>query len=698
MEGALYIGKILYAADRVARLEPLAVESSGRWVAIEDKLALFPPEGKIFSPHPLQGAEKDDVWIFRRRANEKIEAGKDHFLVRDEREAIPVIDLSMLSIEQARQRLFNQGVTLESPYETVYAVVILTDALFCELKFNLSTHGFWKAEPVSELVPLMSLPRELAGLQTEGTLQYLPAESVPHTSAVKFVNWCGDQEFVERVLEHVRKHTQDIAEAKYGRLTKESVQHIARALSRTGLLPEAEDDAELNLERLKTDWPILEARLAATERLNEIVLASTAAKDALSQAVLDAEKRTEETVRPVIEERIRREIETGLSNTIAQRERVTADIESLTQRRTLFMRELREIEEQCAKGRQEKQSLSDNLRRVTRGLRAAFQNMPLSEQPLAQAIVGRIERAIGESADRIPSLMPSNAAPWAMPIEGPETIKIDETDLPTRFGVEARAHAVAADDLSLIDIFARSGELLLLLGPQAELALTAYARCIAGGTVTSLHVDPSTIGLEDLWRVPGTQQPTAMAHAWNSADAERDRLHIVCIRNINAAPFHLWLASLSAVLLSPLRPRNLLFFATVAPIQPEQTAATGGVAHAYRQWLVPVVAGVHVDGPISVLGSVVPPFPPASSLKLAGGDIFEVSTSAEWLKRIAGLHAGPDTVARVARTTGVAHRSSNEALQSHVFGWAEFLCSSAGFDSLPLCLRLGYSALDKQFH
>lgn len=700
MEDMLYLGKVLYAADRVARLEPLAVKSDGRWVAIEDKLALFPPEGKIFCPRPLRGALKDDVWTFRRRANEKIEPGKDHFLVIDEREAIPVIDLSMLSIEQARQRLFNQGVRLESPYETFYAVVVLTDELFCELKFNLSAHGFWKAEPVFELVPLMSLPREWAGLQTEGkgTLQYLPAESVPRASAVKFVNWCSDQEFVERVLEHIRKHSQDIVETKYGRLTRESVQQIARALSRTGLLPESEDDAELNLERLKADWPILEARFAATERLAELVLASTAAKDALSQAVLDAEKRTEEVVRPAIEERVRREIEAGLTDVIAQRERVMADIESLTQRRTSFERELREIEERCTTGRQEQQSLSDNLRRVTRDLRAAFQNMPLPEQPLAQAVVGRIEQAIGECTDQIPSLVPSNVAPWAVPIELPETSKIDETDLLTRFGIEARAHAVAADDLSLIDVFARGGELLLLLGPQAELALTAYARCVSGGAVTSLYVDPSTIGLEDLWRVPGTQQRTAMAHAWNSAEAERDRLHIICIRNVNAAPFHLWLASLNAVLLAPLRPRNLLFFATVAPFQPEQTALTGASRDAYRQWLVPVDARVHEDGPIAVLGSVVPPFPSASALKFGGCDISEVATSAEWLKRIAGLNTGPDTVARVARITGVAHQSCNEALPSQVFGWAEFLCSSEGSDTLPECLRLGYSALDKLFH
>ncbi len=698
MEDMLYLGKVLYAADRVARFEPLAVKSNGRWVAIDDKLALFPPEGKIFLPRPLPGAAKDDVWTFRRRANEKIETGKDHFLVCDEREAIPVIDLSMLSIEQARQRLFNQGVTLESPYEEVYAVVILAGALFCELKFNLSAHGFWKAEPVSDLVPLMSLPREWVGLQTEGTLRYLPAETVPRTSAVKFVNWCSDQEFVERVLEHIRKHTQDIVASKYGRLTRESVQHIARALSLTGLLPEAEDNVELNLERLTSDWPILEARFAATEQLTELVLASTAAKDALSQAVHEAEKRTEEAIRPAIEERIRCEIEGGLTDAIAQRERLMADIELLTQQRSSFECELREIEEKRIKGRQELQSLSDNLRRVTRGLRATFQNMPLSEQPLAQAIVGRIEQAIGESTGKNPSLVPSNVAPWAIPIELPETSEIDVTNLLTRFAIEARAHAVAADDLSLIDVFARGGELLLLLGSQAERALTAYARCVAGGAITSLYVDPSTIGLEDLWRVPGTQQPTAMAHAWNSAEAERDRLHIVCIRNVNAAPFHLWLASLNAVLLSPLRPRNLLFFATVTPLQPEQTAVTGASSDAYRQWLVPIEAGVHEDGPISVLGSVVPPFPPASSLKFGGCDMSGVAISAEWLKRVAGLNAGPDTVARVARTTGVAYQRCSEALLSHVFGWTEFLCSSEGSDALPACLRLGYSALDKLIH
>ncbi|MFC0126227.1 hypothetical protein [Ralstonia solanacearum] len=694
MNDTLYLGKVLFVGDTFARLGPLAFESNGRWVPIADKATLFPPDGKVFSPgRRLRGAVTDSMWTFRRRANERIEPGKDDFLVDEAHEAIPIVNLSELPIEQARQRLFNQGVSVASPYEYTQALVILAGGLSCTLGLSQSEDGFWRAEPASSPVPLFAIPREWANLRAGEELSYVPANSAPTSSPVKFVNWCGDKEFVERILDQFRKHSQNVAEGKYGRLSKESVQHIARALERAELFPGNEEDVALNFERLKASWPILEARLAASEQLSDFVLESSVAKNVIDAAARAAEQRTSELVREKVEQQVRRELEATLTDVVVRRDEITKDLASLTQRRASLEEELREIERLCALGRDEQRALSLGIQGIVRNLRDAFEGVPSLELSAARTIVGRLEQVIGENAGP-PSLMPSYVAPWAKRIECPGTVDIEYTALTSRMQAEAVAHAVAVNDLLLIDAFARGGELLLLLGPQSELALAAYARCITSGAVRFFHLDPSVIGLEDLWRIPGTQQPTAMAYAWNAAEAEPDRFHIVCLRNIDAAPLHLWLKSLSAVLQSTSRPRNLLFFATLAASQQDQKGRPTGGSCPYQEWLIPIQVGVHPDGALSALASVATPSSPVSRLSPDSPVAIEDALSPDWLKQVALLKAEPTLVVRMARLTEAVLRVSSAELQSCIFSWARFLNSSAEPDALPLSLRAGYATLE----
>lgn len=700
MDERLYLGKVIYAEKAYARVEPLAFEAHGRWVSIEDKAASFPPDGKVFSPRPLHGAERESIWTFRRRVNERADNGKDQYLVDDAWEAIPVVDLTELSIEQARQRIFNQGVRLFSPYERVYAIVLLGDQLFCELDFTRSSDdlgkiepGLWRAEPASAPVPLMAVPKDWKILGATDGLSYMPAEAVPVTNPVRFVNWCNDQDFVERVLDRFRKYSQHLGGTKYAPLSKENVQRIARALEGAELMPGDADDVELNLERLQSDWPVLEARLAAAEQLFFLVLGSKAARDAISVAVADAEKHAIQAIRPGMEQRIRHEIEASLADIVARRTEIAADVESMTHQQILLSRELSEIEQLCADGRKEKQALANNLQEVTRDLRAAFECMSPLELPLAKTVAERLEHALKATTYQGPSLIPSNVAPWARPAEVRGVRQIQYSELAIRIQEEASAHAVNAEDLLTLDAFARAGELLLMLGPQAELALTAYARCVTGGVIRSLALDPSVIGLEDLWRVPGTQQPTAMAHAWNSAVAEPERLHILCLRNIDAAPFHLWLASLSTVLLSASRPRNLLFFVTATSTDGIQTS-TPIRSDTYRRWLVPIHAGVHKDGPISVLSSILSKTCQASRLCSPSNASLDETISVEWMNQVAVLNADPHLVTRIVHVAAATQHTSDKDLQSSIFKWAKFVSSSANTEMLSPCLRAGYDCID----
>jgi hypothetical protein len=148
-----------------------------------------------------------------------------------------------------------------------------------------------------------------------------------------------------------------------------------------------------------------------------------------------------------------------------------------------------------------------------------------------------------------------------MPHSG-DPLAIGLAELPSRIEQEASFHGVEAADVRLLDGALRSGELVVLVGPSTELALNAYSRAAAGARVRNLALDPSVIGLEDLWRVPGSHRPTAFAMAWNRARQDPEITILLCLRNLDASPFRLWLRSLRAALASSTRPSNLLVVAT----------------------------------------------------------------------------------------------------------------------------------------
>lgn len=261
--------------------------------------------------------------------------------------------------------------------------------------------------------------------------------------------------------------------------------------------------------------------------------------------------------------------------------------------------------------------------------------------------------------------------------------------LPKRLADEAESHGVLPQDLALLDGFARAGEIVLLLGDQAELALRAYARCVAGGEIRSHALDPSSIGLDDLWRVPGTGRPTAFALAWHRAQVSPETTVLLCLRDLDAAPFRLWLASLHSVMQAPDRPRNLLLLSTSFGLSGGDEEEQPGTEQ-LRHHLVALMPGLHpesgsadvaFDGQLSE----------ATVLEYAAHD-GETKPSPAALAQISKRGKEARVVRRAIRVGLVVGEGTSLVSQSVPIAWAGYLLDGRTQD-LPQSLTAGHNRL-----
>ncbi|MEX3955997.1 hypothetical protein [Trinickia sp. EG282A] len=692
MDDELFLGKVFRNEASWARMEPLAVRTAGQWKRIENAVERFPTQGKIFSARPLLNAPIDSLWTFTQRPNERRDLnGPDLLLAEDIVRATPIVDLSSMSLEMARRRLFNQGVDLPLEFSSVTAVILLLDDLFCDVTLTRSADGLWRSNSLSRPVQLKEMPSGWKSSVDFNGLQVIPAQAIPHTPVIKTVNWCSDQDFIERVIDRFRKFMQGVGDTPYARPSRDAVKYISRALRQADLMPGEDNDILLDMERLRVDWPILEARLDASEALSSLVLDLKSTKEKVQAAAELATRRSLEEARPSLERQVREEIEASLTESRRQLEELSGEVLNLEQRRTRASSDLAELERLCNESHEQQKAISDGLSAIASELRTSLAQCPGQGHPALSFIAERLEGMLTQHGYHGPSLIPPVMPPWGTGLPSGACNEIGYGSLTAVIGEEAKRHGIDESALRLTDIFARAGELILLCGPQAELALRAYARCISAGVYRTMALDPSIIGLDDLWRAPGTQTPTAFAHAWQAALGAPDCFHILCMRDIDAAPYRLWLASFQTVLQSASRPTNLLVFATTTGRSDAQPGV-GSPDDSWSGYLVPVFPGVHEAGAVAALASAVAPVPPPSRLSVAPDTVPTGSIAGDWLTRVVTFDLPPGVLARLARFRNQFIGDDAEHLMTAVQGWGQFL-GSRDATSLPSTLRDGYASM-----
>lgn len=695
----IFQGKVQYATASYCRLVPLAQLEGKTWKAIANPEEQFPTQGRLFCLDSAPAnSPKDSVWSFSARRNPRQGLGPDEFLAEDLEPAIPIVDLSSLPLEDARRQLFEVGVELP-PLAVGMACFLFADGLCA--KFRLvreATSGLSRATPSIELVPLYrASPAWKTSTVIDG-IRYLPRGESMSSQVVRRMDWSSDADFVEHVLNRFRRFGQRFADTEYELPAKHAVAFVARALRESGALLDGEEDfAQIN-ERLRAQWPLIQARLEGAYAFRDLILESKPAQRIIDLATKRAVANVSTNLRAELEPAVRRGLESEFADLQRDRDRLLDEIDELRKELESFRSERDEVEGLCAGARKALKSLNATLGDEMVGIRESLRDLSSPELPFARAVVARLEAAMGvcSTGEPVP-LLPAALPPWGVPgrVRVSPARQVTPPQLGDRLRAEAEAHGIDATDLVALDAFARAGEIVLLLGVAAERALWAYARCVSGGVLRTMSLDPSCIGLDDLWRTPGDHLPTAFAHAWMEARAVPDVTVLLCLRGLDAAPFQLWLAALEGTLRSAVRPPNLLIMATAACV-PDQSEAKHPFANELRRRLIPLQPGLTSDACFRALHPI-----DGEPSVLVNGSVFDDSLGRDFLAIVAGAEAtDPTNVSRALRLMTVGAPVCGRDVALDFAGtWFRGLCQEDDIGSLTPGLRLGYAALERlNFH
>ena len=597
-------GKLATVNSIYARFEPVAMLQDGAWIRLDEPRKRFQRAGGIQVPrnglngHGAQPAP-GSFWFLPRDASG---SGEDRAAADTPIRAMPVIDLSHLSIADVRRRVLKEGVRLPD-HQMRQAVVLIGNGRYARFKFDRSG-GHWIAKlPADNVVEIRAVDPSWDIYHHNDDFGYFPFES-ESTSPGELVDWTSDREFLTKVVERYRSAVEGYV-GLGSKSTDDPAKRLQKALTDARLTG---DDSRINeaaLKRLREELPSLLQGLDALGELGILLLNSDAGRDHMRRAVeakttsmtsdIEAQVRQEldqglragrdeldalkgqlrnlrdeaatlgasvEHLRLASEEqtRLRDAVAAELSDRQRAMRSASERLAATEQARTDAELRLEQVEAKQSEAKQGLLELKSEMERVARGFFDAEEAANLTGDDRTAFLGRRINELIGHSS-AVEDAAPMPTPPWTFPqVTEPSTI--DLAELPARIAAEAEFHGLRASDVRLLDAALRSGELVLLVGASSELAITAIARAASGGHVRNHVLDPSAIGLDDLWRVPGSHRPTVFAMAWSRAVREPRSTVLVCLRNIDAAPFRLWLRSLRAALASPGRPPNLAVLAT----------------------------------------------------------------------------------------------------------------------------------------
>jgi hypothetical protein len=182
----------------------------------------------------------------------------------------------------------------------------------------------------------------------------------------------------------------------------------------------------------------------------------------------------------------------------------------------------------------------------------------------------RMEQVLKEAGERakVPAAVPliplTSASPSARPlaVDGiPDWLK--ESQLLTDAGRRGVARVAT---LTL------SGGLPVIDGPEADDVLDILSSMLAGGAITTLDCDPTVISYEDLWRRPGSGEPTALGQALCDV-RETSGVRLCAIRRADLAPSQFWIDTLRRAAKQKSFPKRFLLCVTSGGEERAEVAA-----------------------------------------------------------------------------------------------------------------------------
>ena len=653
------IGRCAYAAPGVARFEPVLVAASAAWRPIQDPRAMFPDVGTVFSPEILGVLPRvGSLWVFTTDPHRKYERGRGHdqYVARDLHVPVPLLDYTALREDEVRRQLVEVGLTdWNSSFEEV-VVRIRSDACVRLQLFVDEATGRSRADLIGlDDLPIFRCEAGVTAGADIGGIHFVVPGHEPN-EVLDRVDWSPDHEFLPRILKRIRRASRD-GQAREGIfLTNNAIEAIASFARSGGILSNDADSLRRMRRRLEEFLPRYRSGFEDLEGIVGTLRAFKPVADTFEDEVAARRVEIDASLRASLEPVVRGELErrhAAASDRIDAALKEAAEAESMEAdaraHLDLMRRAADEVEAILV---QELGVIHDIIESSSGDHAEKF-----------RALASRFADALVDTGVQVDILVPASP-PWASGFTR-QTHEIGLKQLRERFDAQADSSGLDTGDLLVLDALLRSGELVLVVDDDIQGLLDSYAQCVTGGNVRRIALDPSVIGLDDLWRQPATGSPTSFAQAWTAARAHPDRAILLAIESIEAAPLGLWLPALLRELHGRSRPTNLLVAATVCPAR---WSDRHGASRLVGQFL-PFAAAAAADAWIRAAFRATGHEQPLQTTSL------NVSPRSQLSSEAAGM-----LVTRLNEVAGL--RPSGAMRAARVFQAAD----SVGFDALELAL------------
>lgn len=536
------IARISFHTENKASLDPIQIYDAkeDKWEPITvDNTELFPPNGVIFYPRKEQD---NDIELYsyvlcQYEENPRPPSRSQY----DKMLATSYIPLRLVFYPCVEQNENHPFENIRTSSTKIGATIKEEGVLSKEVYINVKENVFIKANYRNGILDIYCTPNDKISVPTYilsaddfidiGDFSYTPQIKTPE-HGIWYLACDNDGDFVRFIVHKLTNYRQNI----YSKTTKE-LKEI-----RDSLLSLQENS--INIERYDTKQmrAHIESIILYYENNHEFI----AYVDKIARSSEAFKTRFEFVLREEIEKR-HAEIEESLKQERRQLELLRKSIAS-------FSSDNKAIIEQLKSSRLEKNNLHLALQEEKKRICTVLSTVTEGEMPYARTFAARLEEITAVS--NCTSALPNPVAPWARPQANPSCRRVPERDLEQRLK-EEKLPADGETALFWMDGLLRAGEPVWLVGPGREWLLTRYATCVAGGHIARMQADPSTLNIDDVWRLPGTREITALARAWAAATAMPDTTHLVAL-HVAGSPCHLWFPALGRALRSTERPHNLL--------------------------------------------------------------------------------------------------------------------------------------------
>lgn len=444
--------------------------------------------------------------------------------------------------------------------ETIF--VKFSGDLWAQMEME-KTEGLWRPAVKVDLenVPLWKTSRAAPIVQVDAG-RFLPS-SFSLDTMVRKVDLSTDAMFAKDLPKRLRQVIGDVPadhqDILGGTTDRREVQIYVRAAE---IAPSRHEHLVAFCERLRAFSAALDGNIDIVEEIFGIIRDQPAVAQAIQR---EAERRAD-----AARDRIRRDIE---GEVIANWERENTALLETKQRLASELSAL-EDKNRAAIGRlsdtkKKAEAVERGIAEAVDGLRVVLDRAPKRSSDRARLIADHVEKLLGGGKN---VLMPAELPPWSSgQVAAAKAIGFDE--LAGSISSASTAYGFEAADIARFDALMRAGEAVILAGPDRDAFLAAYASATTGAALRRMPLDFGIIGADDLWRQPGTGQPTAFAHAWVAARARPDIPVLVVLDEVQATSGWAWIGPLNVYLTAEDRPRNLLICMTTRCPRPDDSEA-----------------------------------------------------------------------------------------------------------------------------